>query len=204
MYDDQNVFGNYYDKYNSTNLVEKMIMNNFFRSLESFLRRLNPKNILEVGCGEGVMSNHLYEFYGSKVPIQGVDVSAEIIKKAAAAYKEITFSAQSVYNLDFEDNTFDLVVAFETLEHLENPSKAIQEIRRVGNKNFIFSVPWEPVWRIMNIMRLKYIRSYGNSPGHIQHWTKRDFIDMISEFIVPVKVKMPIPFIQVFSEGKTK
>jgi len=192
------IAGNFYNKYGTKNFIEKRMMKSFFDAVKDILRDLKPLKILEVGAGEGFMAQLVYEFYSEKADVFGIDISANIIEQAQKKYPDIKFSAQSIYDLDFDAKSFDLVVAFEVLEHLDDPERAIAEIKRVGKSDFIFSVPREPFWRFLNLFRLKYVRRLGNTPGHIQHWSGTGFIKMLSAFMTPVKVKKPPPFIMAY------
>ncbi|MBN2407909.1 MAG: class I SAM-dependent methyltransferase [Elusimicrobia bacterium] len=194
----------YYDKYNSKNLAEKHIMRKLLKNIKKFLGRINPKNILEVGCGEGFVSKYMYDFYSGRAEVHGIDISEEIIGDARKNYSDIKFSVQSAYSLDIENNHYDLVAAFETQEQLEDPGKAHREMKRVCKRCFIFTVPQEPVWRLLNILRLKYVCSLGNTPGHIQHWNRKTFLNMLSCTMRPIEIMTPIPFMQVFCEGYSK
>ena len=94
---------------------------------------------------------------------------------------DINFFVASAYYLPFRDNSFNLIVACEILEHLEYPHDAIKEMKRVSSSFCLFSVPIEPLWRILNILRGAYLKHFGNTTGHIQHWTKKQFIKILKE-----------------------
>ena len=97
--------------------------------------------------------------------------------------------AQSSLLVQELHSTFDLVMSSEVLEHLEDPEKAINEVKRVTKKYCVFSVPNEPWWRIANMLRGAYLRDFGNTPGHIQHWSKRSFKKFLKKHFKNVKVK---------------
>ena len=77
--------------------------------------------------------------------------------------------------LPFPDSSFQIVTAFELLEHLDDPETALREIRRVCNGWLVASVPWEPWWRAGNLAHGRYMRELGNTPGHVNHWTRAGF-----------------------------
>ncbi len=194
--------GNLFDKYGSRNIIVRDIMKGFFEGVSRLLPSLPPKRILEVGCGDGFMVNFVSDFYHNKPELYGVDISENIINEARANYSEVRFSVQSVYDLDFEGSSFDLVLAFEILEHLRDPGAALEEICRVASGNILFTVPREPLWRILNITRLKYLSSMGNTPGHIQHWSKKTFLRYLYKHCESVEVLNPLPFIQVLCKKR--
>ena len=58
----------------------------------------------------------------------------------------------------------------------------------------MLSVPREPVWRIANLARLKYIRAFGNTPGHVNHWSRRSFVDFVGRELDVGQVLSPFPW----------
>ena len=168
-----NIQGNYYNKHESKNPFIRFLVNNFHKKLVSLIKSIQFKEILDIGCGEGYTSNYLKEKLN--IPILGIDIGGEVINKAKKLHPNVSFKAGSIYNLKQKNNSFDLVIATEVLEHLEFPDKGIEEAKRVSRKYCIFSVPYEPIWRVLNLLRLAYIKDLGNSPGHIQHWNKSQF-----------------------------
>lgn len=182
--------GNYYNKYKSKNFIVKFLMKKFYKNLFRLVGRVNPKKVLEVGCGEGYIASGMKR--ALKIDIEGSDVDKNVIKFANKKFKGIPFSVETVYNLKRKDKSFDLVIACEVLEHLKCPDKAIEEIKRVSKKYCIFSVPYEPFWRMANIARLAYLSELGNTPGHIQHWTMGSFEKMLKRHFRMVKIKNSI------------
>jgi SAM-dependent methyltransferase len=124
----------------------------------------------------------------------GIDIDETEIEIARKQHPQLSFQAGSAYELPVESNSFDLVIACEVLEHLEDPAKALAEIDRVANRWVLVSVPWEPTWRILNVIRGKYWRSFGNTPGHVQHFSRRDFVALLSSRFEIVAIKTPMPW----------
>ena len=58
----------------------------------------------------------------------------------------------------------------------------------------IVSVPREPLWRALNLGRLKYLRDLGNTPGHLQHWSRRSFLSFLERRLEVVAVRSPVPW----------
>ena len=88
------------------------------------------KDILDVACGEGYGSSMLATVAKSVV---GVDVSDEMVAHASDLYAtgNLVFRQGDVTKLDFDDDSFDVVVSFETIEHLAEQTEMIAELRRV-------------------------------------------------------------------------
>ncbi|MFH1415140.1 MAG: class I SAM-dependent methyltransferase [Elusimicrobiota bacterium] len=205
MIDKSNIIaGNYYDKQNTKNPIEKYLVKKFNHSFRSLLGLVKPRTVLEIGCAEGHTTKLIRDFYKGDTTVCGIDISPEIIETASRNYPEIEFSVQSACALAFDGSSFDLVIASETLEHIKSPEKALAEAARVGRQQFIFTVPNEPLWRIMNLCRLKYMKKLGNTPGHLHHWNSRSFSGLISGKFVPVKILKPVPYIQMLCERRTE
>ena len=196
-----NIEGNVFDKYHTKNKLYNYLMKNFISTFLTLAKNLKAESILEVGCGEGEMTKIISEnVKGCR--INASDISFNIVKKAKQQFPNYNFSIQSIYSLPYRDNEFDLVIACEVLEHLENPEKALIEIKRICKRNFIVSVPNEPIWRILNILRGKYIKSLGNTPGHIQHWSPNKFKKFVSNYFKIEKITLPFPWIMILCEKK--
>ena len=103
---------------------------------------VKDKNVLDAACGEGYGSDILSKYASS---VRGLDIDAESVGHAQSRYKRdnLSFVEGSCTLLPFEDNSFDVVVSFETLEHLEQQEEMLAEFKRVLNKEgvLIISTP---------------------------------------------------------------
>lgn len=204
--------GNYYDKYGSKNPVIRIMMSNFFRALDNMLEnsRITARGgyCLEAGCGEGNVTQHVSEWIkdaGGVVRFTAFDISEKLIEENHTKYPKITFFAHNIYE-KIEDSFLpqgeecNLIICSEVLEHLDQPEKAVINLMNYSDR-FIFSVPHEPIWRILNLVRGKYIKDLGNTPGHIRHFSVKAFIAMLEECGLNVKsVYKPLPWIMVYCE----
>ncbi len=188
-----NIVGNVYDKYNSNNPLTRFLMRGFLNSLTELYNFIEPASVLEVGCGEGALANYLLE-HSSKRPqcFEASDLSLNALK--AENDPLIKFRKSSIYELPYSANSFDLVVCSEVLEHLEYPQRALVEIARVAEKGVLLSTPWEPVWRMLNIVRGKYIKALGNTPGHLQHFSRQGLINLVQTHLQIAKKRTPLPW----------
>ena len=91
---------------------------------------LKDKQVLDVGCGDGVLS---YLFAKEDAKVSGIDYSDIAIEFAKEKTKglNINFQQGSAYELPFEDNSFDIVISSDVIEHLEDVEKYLSEINRV-------------------------------------------------------------------------
>ena len=190
------VAGNTYDKYSSGNPLVKLIMRGFTSSLERIVNDINPSSIHDVGCGEGYWS---LRWCAQGRSVQGSDASKTVIDIARHNAIESNlpaymFSQKSIYDLNAEDDHAELIVCCEVFEHLEEPERALKAVQNISGKHAIFSVPREPLWSALNIARGKYWSDWGNTPGHIQSWSQRDFVQLVSSRFNIIEVSAPTPW----------
>jgi ubiquinone/menaquinone biosynthesis C-methylase UbiE len=186
--------GNTYDKYGSAHPLERRLMTGFLRRLQRSLPAA-PSAILEVGVGEGEVAARVAERYDGAL-VTGVDLPAADLAGHWAA-RRLPASFADVRALPFRDRVFDLVLAIEVLEHVAAPDDAMREIVRVARADVVLSVPREPLWRVANMARGKYLSSYGNTPGHVQHWSRGAFVRLVDRHLEVVAVHTPPPWTMV-------
>jgi len=194
--DDQIIAGNFYDKYATQNPIAKYLMHGFFASLNDLIKKANANQIHEIGCGEGNLSARLAR-QGYKV--LGTDFSKDIICTAQQQWREesLKFQVASVYDLEPSIHSAPLILCCEVLEHLEEPEHALQKISELQFETLILSVPREPIWCLMNMARGKYWSDMGNTPGHIQNWSKHRFLNMVASYFSIQEIKSPLPWTMV-------
>ena len=189
--------GNTYDKYGSTNPIEQRMMGGFFAALDRFLERTTPTRIFEIGIGEGIVTSRVIERFAG-VPVIGLDLPDEELA-AQWQSRDLSCAFGDAGSLPFADDAFDLVLAIEVFEHLPDPSAAMAELSRVCAGSLIASVPFEPIWRIGNMARGRYVRDLGNTPGHINHWTNRGFATLVGDHFDVVDRATPLPWTMVLA-----
>jgi len=189
--DNSFVGGNYFDKYRSRNPIHRMLMRRFLSSARSLINEIDFESVLEVGCGPGDLAEELFK---SDTSYLGIDIDDQEIVTARARYPHRRFQRASAYELPVANVSIDLVVACEVLEHLSDPETAMRELDRVARKWILLSVPREPLWRVLNFARGKYWRDLGNTPGHLQYFSRRDFLELIESRWFVLKVKSPVPW----------
>jgi ubiquinone/menaquinone biosynthesis C-methylase UbiE len=188
----QVVLGNVYNKYESENVLARRLVRGYLSALKALVREVNPGRILEVGCGEGHLSGFLADWL-PQASVVGIDLSARLFPSVPRR-RNLIFLVQSAYSLGFSDNSFDLVIGAEVLEHLEQPGAALKEMVRLSRRHVIASVPREPLWRFLNLARFAYVRDLGNTPGHLQHWRKHDFLRLLEGYGEIRAVRSPPPW----------
>ena len=184
----------YGSKYAHASLPERLVLGNFFRTAGAMIRRLDIASALEVGCGEGYSTRRLSRLLPPGTRFEASDVEQRLVDATRAQNPAVPVSSESIYRLQRETNAVDLVICLEVLEHLENPAAALRELTRVSRRYLLLSVPREPLFRAINMARLKYVKALGNTPGHIQHWSASQFQRLVAHYAEPVKTRRPVPW----------
>jgi len=189
------VTGNTYDKYGSSNPLVKRLMAGFEGSLEELFAQAAPASVLDVGCGEGV----LVQRWASRRPdarMVGIDLEEPSIQAGWAEHEapNLEYRVMGAENLPFADGEFELASAIEVLEHVPDPDHTVAEMARCASRNLLVSVPHEPLWRMLNMARGAYWSELGNTPGHLNHWSRRAFVTLLSRHGQVAEVRSPFPW----------
>lgn len=193
-----NVPGNYYDKYNTRNPIARYLMDGFLSSFDTLTAKTGVRNAYEVGCGEGNLSIRLHDQGWN---VRGSDLEAVSVSEAneqcAQRGLEPIFETRSLFDLTPEVASAELVICCEVLEHIPDTEQALSVLKSLAKPYLLVSVPREPIWRALNVARGKYITSFGNTPGHIQHWSSASFIKLLSKSLKIVEARKPLPWTMV-------
>jgi 2-polyprenyl-3-methyl-5-hydroxy-6-metoxy-1,4-benzoquinol methylase len=189
------VTGNTYDKYGSTNPVVRRLMGGFERTLDELMARAQPYSLLDVGCGEGVLV-HQWALSLPEIRVVGIDLEEESIQAGWAERQapNLQYRTMPAEDLPFADGEFDLATAIEVLEHVPDPEHTLAEMARCAERHLLVSVPREPLWRMLNMARGAYVGQLGNTPGHLNHWSKRSFARLLSRHGEVVELRSPFPW----------
>ena len=188
------VTGNTYDKYGSSNPVVKRLMAQFEGTLEALFQQAAPASLLDVGCGEGVLTHQWAQRIDGRVV--GIDLDDPQLHEEWKGRQcpNLEYMVMKAENLPFGDNEFDVATAIEVLEHVPDPEHTVSEMARVASGHLLVSVPREPLWRGLNMARGAYLRDLGNTPGHVNHWSKRGFVQLLSRYGVVEEARSPFPW----------
>ncbi len=194
--------GNTYDKYGSTNPVVRRLMAGFEGTLaELFARAAREggiESLLDVGCGEGVLTARWAEVLEQR-PVVGLDLADPKLQEHWRTRRRpnLRFVEGDAGDIPFADDEFDLVACIETIEHVPDPDRTIAEMARVARRHLLVSVPREPLWRALNVARGAYVRELGNTPGHVNHWSRRGFERLLAGHGEVVESRSPFPWTMV-------
>jgi SAM-dependent methyltransferase len=190
------VTGNTYDKYGSKNPVVRRLMAGFEGTLDELFTQADPQSLLDVGCGEGVLTHQWAQRLGDERRVVGIDLDdpalhAQWAKRTAP---NLEYRVMKAENLPFADSEFDAATAIEVLEHVPDAEHTVAEMARVAKRWLLVSVPREPLWRGLNLARGAYWKDLGNTPGHVNHWSKRSFVALLSRHGEVVQARSPFPW----------
>ncbi len=193
------------DKYASKNPIAQKLLNNFFQSIADLLHLIKNSDIntmTECGSGKGQVT----QFIANQIQLDQInsfDISLEdlAISKENNDKDYINFYQKSIYDIS-DDEKADLIVCCEVLEHLEFPEEAIKKMARLNGQYYLFSVPNEPIWRILNFIRGKYMRDWGNTPDHCNHWSTKKFKELVSKHLDIIEVRKPLPWTMILAKPK--
>jgi 2-polyprenyl-3-methyl-5-hydroxy-6-metoxy-1,4-benzoquinol methylase len=170
-------------------------MAGFERALDELWAKASPRSVLDVGCGEGVLT-HKWAQRLRDGRVVGLDLEDPVIQAEWAKRQapNLEYRIMKAERLPFGDGEFELASAIEVLEHVPDPEHTVAEMARVASSHLLVSVPREPLWRALNMARGAYLRDLGNTPGHVNHWSKRSFIELLSRHGEVVEARSPFPW----------
>jgi SAM-dependent methyltransferase len=163
---------------------------------------------LDMGCGAG---RHAFEMYRRGADVVAFDQDGDALAGVLAVFgamqeagevplgTEADIKQGDALALPFAEDEFDVVVAAEVLEHLPDPVLGLAEMARVGRRHLVVSVPREPIFRGCNLVAGRYVRALGNTPGHLNHWTTRGFVRLVSDVAEVREVTNPFPWTTVWA-----
>jgi SAM-dependent methyltransferase len=187
--------GNTFDKYGSSNPLVRRLMAGFHGTLDELWSQAAPQSILDVGCGEGVLTVEWAERLGDR-RIVGIDLDDAKLRAEweRRTRPNLEFRVEEATSLSFADDEFDMATAIEVLEHVPEPEATVAEMVRVARRRLLVSVPREPLWRGLNMARGAYWGSAGNTPGHVNHWSKRSFTELLGRYGTVEQARSPFPW----------
>lgn len=193
--------GNQYPKFSTANPIVRRLVAAFVDRAAWLVGRGPGRTVLDVGCGAGEMWREL----AARLPEQRLTVvdihRGEVVQARAtlACRRAIAARAEA---LPFPDAAFDLVTGFEMLEHAADPDAALAEMLRVTRERILVSVPREPLWRLLNLVRGAYVADWGNSPGHLHHWSARAFGRFVGRRALVERIACPLPWTMVLARKR--
>lgn len=191
------VIGNHHNKYGGGNPLIQFLTKRFLGALDELLDAVGTEgpitSVLEVGCGEGEIADRLRERFGGQVTALDLP-DAGLRAEWQGRDDRVGYLHGDAHKLPFADNSFDLVVAVEVCEHLTDPDAGLAEMARVSRRHLVLSVPREPLFRMGNFFTGRHVKDFGNTPGHLNHWSSPGFLRFVSQVGAVADLRLPLPW----------
>jgi ubiquinone/menaquinone biosynthesis C-methylase UbiE len=179
-------------------------IDNIFRIFDQNLRTYAPHNILDIGCGDGDRTIRIAKYYNvSMSNVHGLDYNVDSITTCKKVFNANSIDLETD-DIPYKDNTFDLVICNQVLEHLNNYKKTISEaIRVTKNEGYIvFGIP-----NLAHLINRIYLL-FGFQPlcihldsSHVRSFTHRNFVKLLNSLesarLIDCKGSLmyPLPFL---------
>lgn len=180
-------------KYNNTNPLHVFALHRFWERLAGLIRVIEPSSILEFGCGEGLLLRELKSRGVSFERYLGIDIRRDAIAYARKLHPESEFLIQDILTWD-SDETFDLVICSQVLEHLAAPGDYLPSLAKRSSNRILLTVPREPFFQLTNLLRGRDLRRLGNHPEHVNRWTTEQFAQFVDQELDVVLLETSFPF----------
>lgn len=140
------------------------------------LKYIENKKVLDIACGTGWGSLMMIK-EGKAAEVWGVDVDKKTIDENLTTYKNhsnLFFQQGSGYNLNFDENFFDVSISIETLEHLDDPNAFLSELKRVTKRTgvIIISTP----------LNNGDSRFHPSNPFHYREYNEQELTDLYNQY----------------------
>lgn len=182
-----------YEKFQTGNPIVRRLIARFYRVVTGKVIALEPRSVLDAGCGEGETLERL----AAVLPLSqaGIDLNEDSVTYATKRLPGAVISRGNILDSGFDTNSFDLVICLEVLEHLSDPGAALTELARIARQDLVVSVPYEPWFRLGSLARGKYLSDWGNHPEHVNHWNPKTLRSFLSRQVEVVSVTSSTPWI---------
>ena len=179
-------------------------IDNILRIFDENLKIYIPNNILDVGCGSGDRTIRIANHFNIDMRnTYGVDYDDQLVTACKKRFNAGRIDLETA-DLPYEDNTFDLVICNQVLEHLKNYGKVIDDLIRVTKKGGYIAVGIPNLAHLINRMYLLF----GIQPmcihldgSHVRSFTHKSFVEMLASVrgvkLIDCKgaLMYPLPFI---------
>lgn len=148
--------------------------------IEAYARHIKNAKILDIGCGDGKYTSL---FCHNNNEVVGLDIE----NRVKPEYKKFKFIKGNAENLPFPDKSFDLVISFDVLEHINDDRKAIEEIYRILRKEgkiFLETPNRERLsywFLVFTGKRRSYPLKLGEDCIHLREYTKKELEERFRE-----------------------
>ena len=153
---------------------------------------IKGNKILDIGCGDGVLSWILAKNGANVTGIDTCKEAVEFAKEKCKEIKELSFIIGSAYNLPFKDKIFDYILSSEVIEHLIEPEKMILEMKKA----------WSGEGKIFITTPIKFTK-FPLDKMHYQEYYEEDFMNLLKKYFKNVKIIRSHPLFWMEFQNKT-
>jgi 2-polyprenyl-3-methyl-5-hydroxy-6-metoxy-1,4-benzoquinol methylase len=187
-------------KHECKNPFVRQRIRQFHATIVEMVRMAGPKSLIEVGCGEGYVLEAISRV-GIDVQMDGFDICSSTIDRAQRRLgNSARVRCSDIHELISQGVRGDVVLAIEVLEHLRSPEEMLECISRLTRQFVILSVPMEPWFQVLNLIRGRYVSRWGNHPEHLQRWTRRTFLSLVRRYFRIIESPVVFPWTLVLAE----
>ena len=179
-------------KYGTRNPVVRFLITRWLGRIRSLLRGRDYSTLADIGVGEGLA---LRRVLPTTTTLIGVDYRADKLAVARAEISDLRPVRADAGMLPFPDHAFDVVLCIEVLEHLLQTTGPVDELARITKEVCIVSVPWEPFFRLGNLVRGKNVSRWGNDPEHVQQFSPSRLERALGRAFSHVRIHRCFPWI---------
>ena len=189
-------------KHTQSKGIRKMLINRFNQRFIEKLGCLIPPSgnvkLFDVGCGEGFMLNLVNQQYPN-VELYGCDINESAVNFAKQQVPKADLFVCDGSNINVPSHSFDVIVCTEVLEHVLEPEKILAEIKRVlkPGGSVLLSVPHEPFFMLGNLVSGRHIKTFGNHPEHVVHFSMRKLRKICNVYFEKMLITSVFPWIMV-------
>jgi len=159
------VIEKYYENYGLGDFISPITIKRYHEILDEFESFRKTNRILDVGCGTGYFLNEAkkrgWEVYGTEISQKSVDICSK---------KGIIMKKGFLNAVDFEPNSFDIILSIEVIEHINNPQEEISNFYTILRKGGLVYVTTP---NFNSLLRLKLKAAYNviTFPEHLSYYT---------------------------------
>jgi 2-polyprenyl-3-methyl-5-hydroxy-6-metoxy-1,4-benzoquinol methylase len=181
-------------KYSSRNPIQWFALRRFFDRIAAELNSLQPETVLEFGCGEGLFLKEIRERGIVLDDYVGLDLREDALASARSLHPNGRFERVDLFQWSAPVGGFDLVIASQVLEHLPDPGRALNRLVELCSGQLLLTVPQEPWFRVLNLLRGRDLCRLGNHPEHVNLWTFPRFRNFVADHAEVVHAYRVFPF----------
>ncbi len=189
-------------KYRNQNPIHRFVLRRFFDRVAAEIVQMQPKSVLEFGCGEGLFLREVMQRGVVFDDYIGLDLREDALETARSLHPHRRFERTDLLHWSEPGGGFDLVIASQVLEHLPDPGRTLERLAELCSGRLLLTVPSEPWFRVVNLLRGRDLRRLGNHPEHVNLWTFSGFRNFVAGHADGVRAYRVFPFTVVVARPK--